>query len=64
LEAQTAAEEAGWKNVNVTDTVRYRRSVCGDERTTYKIKGLNPSGEEATAILCCTLGCGDCYINE
>lgn len=64
FEVKTTAEEAGWKDVEVTGVVKYRKSVCGDGRATYKIKGLNPDREEATAVVCCTFGCGDCYFHE
>ncbi len=52
-DAQIAAKHAGWTNVNVTDSSYWLDFTCGDHQKAYEIKGINPSGQESEATVCC-----------
>ena len=52
-DAVRAAQSAGWKNVEVTDSKFLLNLTCAEGEIAYKIRGENPRGEESSATVCC-----------
>lgn len=52
VDAVRAAQSAGWTKVSVTDST-FAFNQCGDGEMEYRISGLNPRGDQASAMVCC-----------
>lgn len=52
-DAIQAANKAGWSNVQVTGSKYVLDFTCGEDEMAYKITGLNPARQQATATVCC-----------
>ena len=51
-DALSAAQNAGWSDVRVTDT-NYFNWTCAEGEVAYHIQGLNAAGNRASAVVCC-----------
>ncbi len=52
-DALNAAQNAGWKDVQITGSSYLFNLTCQEGEKGYDITGINPAGKRATAVVCC-----------